>query len=407
MLPPNNILSAYVTATPLGTGERGAGLLHRAGHRPLRDRCEWSNALKGAAEKQSATTTSARMIGPLAAACIEEIQNGRCHGRASAAPGHLPANHRGLAGHAQTVRPALPAPETCSGRHLSPHPPAARSRPAFPAASDRHEPSKDARAHAAGPGGVTLIELLVAITLDLIIVAAVAGLLSKNSKYRNDVERSASRSRTVATPCRCCPTTCAGRIPWLVRRPQRDVGERRAVRRRLSCTTFWPRWNPWVANGAVLLDPCATDVPTLNNCPALSRAGLHRRDRAELRQRRQGQHRHSSSSDAASSCVAGPAVSADCPMVANATYFQASSCNLSTELGAPSANGRMRVRRDTTLLDRTKRDCTTIADFHQLYTHSIDSPTSPHRANQLDLGAQFARHTGDLRTLQDRAERSS
>ena len=62
----------YVTASALGTGDAPASCVGLA-TRALTDRCEWSNALKGAAEKVTATDTNVgAMIG--ARGCVEELQ---------------------------------------------------------------------------------------------------------------------------------------------------------------------------------------------------------------------------------------------------------------------------------------------------------------------------------------------
>lgn len=63
-------VAAYVTSTPLGTGtadEDCSGLAYG----PARDRCEWSNLLKGTAERRGTTNTGA-MIG--ARGCVELVQ---------------------------------------------------------------------------------------------------------------------------------------------------------------------------------------------------------------------------------------------------------------------------------------------------------------------------------------------
>lgn len=61
----------YVTATPLGSGDAQPSSCTGLAIGPLRDKCEWSNLLKGAAEVAGASKVGG-MIG--ARGCISEIQ---------------------------------------------------------------------------------------------------------------------------------------------------------------------------------------------------------------------------------------------------------------------------------------------------------------------------------------------
>jgi type IV pilus assembly protein PilV len=63
--------AAYVTATPLGTGENQWTSCLTLPIGATRDQCEWSKALQGAAETRSAVQIGA-MIG--ARGCIEQVQ---------------------------------------------------------------------------------------------------------------------------------------------------------------------------------------------------------------------------------------------------------------------------------------------------------------------------------------------
>jgi type IV pilus assembly protein PilV len=65
--------AAYVTGTaaPLGTGDTQAASCTTAAIGVARDQCEWSNALKGAAETTGGTSIGA-MIG--ARGCVEQLQ---------------------------------------------------------------------------------------------------------------------------------------------------------------------------------------------------------------------------------------------------------------------------------------------------------------------------------------------
>lgn len=68
-----------------------------------------------------------------------------------------------------------------------------------------------------------------------------------------------------------------------------------------------------------------------------------------------------------SGCVAGS--SADCAVQAGAPYFQASLCNNSAELNSTSITDQYRLDTNTTNLNRTQRDCSTAAVWHQYLTH--------------------------------------
>ena len=62
-------MAEYVTATPLGTGDGASDCEGQSGS--ARDKCEWSVALKGAAETLNGNQTGA-MLG--ARGCIDEVQ---------------------------------------------------------------------------------------------------------------------------------------------------------------------------------------------------------------------------------------------------------------------------------------------------------------------------------------------
>lgn len=68
---PYAAMASYVTATPLGAGDSEPATCTAIAAGTARDRCEWSNMLKGAAESTGATNVGA-MIG--ARGCITQIQ---------------------------------------------------------------------------------------------------------------------------------------------------------------------------------------------------------------------------------------------------------------------------------------------------------------------------------------------
>jgi type IV pilus assembly protein PilV len=68
---PSNFGAAYVTANPLGTDDAQPADCTGTAMGVARDKCEWSNALKGAAET-SGTTRVGAMVG--ARGCVTEVQ---------------------------------------------------------------------------------------------------------------------------------------------------------------------------------------------------------------------------------------------------------------------------------------------------------------------------------------------
>lgn len=67
-----NRLQAYVTNAPLGTGDDQPSDCSGQGIGSARDACEWSNALKGAAETNASSVRVGAMTG--ARGCIEQVQ---------------------------------------------------------------------------------------------------------------------------------------------------------------------------------------------------------------------------------------------------------------------------------------------------------------------------------------------
>ena len=63
--------ASYVTVGTLGTGDAQPASCTAVAAGPARDLCEWSNSLKGASEKQSATNVGA-IVG--ARGCITQVQ---------------------------------------------------------------------------------------------------------------------------------------------------------------------------------------------------------------------------------------------------------------------------------------------------------------------------------------------
>ena len=64
--------ASYVTASAVGTGDAAPASCTAVGTRAQIDLCEWSNALKGAAEKSDTNANIGAMIG--ARGCVEQLQ---------------------------------------------------------------------------------------------------------------------------------------------------------------------------------------------------------------------------------------------------------------------------------------------------------------------------------------------
>ena len=188
--------------------------------------------------------------------------------------------------------------------------------------------------------GLSLVELLVAIGIGTLIVAAMALLFANNSRSRSETEKA---SRKIEN----------GRYAMEV------------LRGELSHAGYFAEFDPTPLTLPATLpttkpDPCATDLASL---------------RAALGVHIQGYDNIAASTltclndvkvgtDAvvirrASGCVVG---SAGCTALsAGAPAFQASSCNNAMELGSGIVTDKFKLDTDTTALTLTKRNCTTVA----------------------------------------------
>lgn len=188
--------------------------------------------------------------------------------------------------------------------------------------------------------GMSLVELLVAITIGMLIVAAMSLLFANSSRSRSETERA---SRNIEN----------GRYAMDMLRGELQMAGYFAE--------FDPRemQTPPVLTAAVP-DPCATSVTALN-----AAVGLHVQGYDNV-----GSSTLSCLNDVkvgtdvvvvrrAASCVLG---SSGCAALASgAPAFQASSCGNATELGNSDVTAHYRLNTDTSALTLTKRDCTTVA----------------------------------------------
>ena len=198
--------------------------------------------------------------------------------------------------------------------------------------------------------GLSLVELMVAITLGLLLLAAMLSMFANNSRARDEMTRSERQIEN-------------GHYAMKV------VGDD------IQLAGYWAEFNIPFANlpsPALIPDPCATAVATLNsvltmpvqgyddpaagNIPGCLADVKPNTDIIVVRR--------------VSTCVAAPVAGANCDApLGGAPYFQASLCNSPAELG--SAAGTDAFRLDTNLgsLDRHQRDCATVANQHRFLTH--------------------------------------
>lgn len=191
--------------------------------------------------------------------------------------------------------------------------------------------------------GFSLIELMIAITISLLVLAGLTTIYVSNSQTRNEIERANRMTEN-------------GRYAMeQLLHDLRNAG-------------YYAELDPTVlASPADVPDPCDTALADLRNALPVpvqgydnSSGGLGcisdvRADTDVLVVRR------------ASTCAVG---SANCDaVVAGAPYFQASLCGAATELTSADVNDYYRL--DTTLanLNRHQRNCTTLANYQRYLTH--------------------------------------
>jgi type IV pilus assembly protein PilW len=196
--------------------------------------------------------------------------------------------------------------------------------------------------------GLSLVELMVAMTIGLVLVGGLFSVFISNSRARDHLSRA---SQLVEN----------GR--YAIQTISDDA----------SLAGYWAEFDlvgSGLAAPTVKPDPCNTNISSLSSVPV------------PLTLQVQGYYSVSSStpltciSDVklntdvlvvrrASSCVAVSG-STTCPQIANTPYFQASLCD--TEISAGGTNG-FRIATNTGSLDRHLRDCTTLAGYQQYDTH--------------------------------------
>jgi type IV pilus assembly protein PilW len=189
--------------------------------------------------------------------------------------------------------------------------------------------------------GMSLVELLVAITIGMLIVAAMSLLFANSSRSRSETERS---SRNIENG-RYAMDTLRGELQMAGYFAEFDP------RQKLTPAVL----------AAAVPDPCATAVTDLNAAMALHVQGYDNVAASTL----SCLHDVKVGTDVvvvrrAAGCTIG---SAGCTgLAAGAPAFQASSCGNATELGNSDVTVHYRLNTDTSVMTLTKRDCTTVAD---------------------------------------------
>jgi type IV pilus assembly protein PilW len=180
--------------------------------------------------------------------------------------------------------------------------------------------------------GFTLVELMIAITLSLLIVGGLVSLFVGSSKSARELD---ATNRQIEN----------GKYALQVLQHEFQHA---------GYLSFFNPNRPDIATPATVPDPCATALADLvaalpihiqgsDGVPAWScltdaKAGS---DVVVIRR--------------ASVCITGS--SADCPVETGVPYFQASSCQSTTQLGSPQVTNHYRLVMNRALLDRQTRKC--------------------------------------------------
>lgn len=193
-----------------------------------------------------------------------------------------------------------------------------------------------------GQRGFSLVELMVALTIGMLLMAGLTGIFVNSNRTRSEIEKA---NRQVEN----------GR--YAVQLMTDD----------LRLAGFYGEFNPTVLTApAAKPDPCLTTPADLIAALPLPVQGYDNGASlgclADVKPETDILVvRH------ASTCVAG---STDCDAVsAGLPYFQASLCNSSTELGSANSSDYFALDTDTSNLKRHKKDCTTLADLRRYRTH--------------------------------------
>lgn len=194
--------------------------------------------------------------------------------------------------------------------------------------------------------GLSLVELMVAMTLSLFIIGGLAAVFVGNSRSRAEIDRANQQIENgrYALQSLTDDIQLAGYLSQL------DV-------KAANITTPSTAPNPCDTTLAGLNASLSVHVQPYDNtdggltCLGTGASPVPDTDIIVVRR--------------ASSCIRG---GTDCPVVSGAPYFQASLCNSSTELSDANTANRYRLDTNIANLDRHKRDCTAIAEMRQYLT---------------------------------------
>jgi type IV pilus assembly protein PilW len=191
--------------------------------------------------------------------------------------------------------------------------------------------------------GYTIIELMVAMTIGLVILAGLVGVFAANSRERGEIERVNQQTEN-------------GRYALQILTDD------------LQNAGFLGNFNPAVlATPATKPDACAFDIPTLTTALPIAVTGYDN-----------GANPPGCLSDVragtdilvvrrASSCAVG---SANCdPYLGTATYFQASGCASPAELSSGNPSTYYVLAVGNAALTLHQKDCATLAQYYQYRTH--------------------------------------
>ena len=192
--------------------------------------------------------------------------------------------------------------------------------------------------------GFTLVEIMVALTLGMIVVAALTGVFNNTSQSRKETERTSRQIENGHYALR------------LLADDLRHAG-------------YFAEFKPDVlATPVIKPDPCATTLAELKQALPLHVQGYDNAAGAAL---------PTCISDVragtdivvvrrTSTCIRG---TVDCDgTVAGTPYFQASLCGSATELASTNTDDWYALDTIDASLTRTKRDCATVADVHRYVT---------------------------------------
>lgn len=192
--------------------------------------------------------------------------------------------------------------------------------------------------------GISLVELMVAITIGMLITAGLTTIFASNLQAGGEIERANRQLEN-------------GRYSMHL------------LTEDLRLAGFMGQFDPSILNGpSAMPDPCQTSLSSLKAAMPLHIQGYDNGASPSL----------SCLSDVrsgtdivvlrrASTCVAG---TTDCDGVSTGIpYFQASLCSDATELASGNKANFYALDTNTSNLTRHKRDCTTLADLRRYRTH--------------------------------------